>query len=120
MPPHSSHLLQPLDIGYFSVLKRAYGQLVENQMRCGINHIDKLDFLAAYPQARKEAYKAETIQNSFAGAGLVPCAPDRVLSKLNIHLKTPTPQVVDQVPGHQQHPITSFSLQSRLHQSKKH
>lgn len=25
MPPHSSHLLQPLDVGCFSPLKRAYG-----------------------------------------------------------------------------------------------
>ena len=25
MPPHSSHILQPLDVGCFSVLKRSYG-----------------------------------------------------------------------------------------------
>jgi DDE superfamily endonuclease len=91
MPPHSSHLLQPLDVGCFSVLKRAYGQLIENQARLGINHIDKLDFLAAYPQARESAYKAETIQNSFAATGLVPYNPERVLEKLNIQLRTPTP-----------------------------
>lgn len=91
MLPHSSHLLQPLNIGCFSVLKRAYSQLVENQMRVGINHINKLDFLTAYPESHTEAYKAETIQNSFAGAGLVPYNPDHVLSKLNIHLQTPTP-----------------------------
>jgi len=53
MPPHSSHLLQPLDIGCFALLKRVYGRLVENQMQLGINHIDKLDFLAAYPHARR-------------------------------------------------------------------
>ena len=51
MPAHSSHLLQPLDIGCFAVLKRAYSQMVEIKMRLGINHIDKLDFLEAYPQA---------------------------------------------------------------------
>lgn len=48
MPPHSSHLLQPLDIGCFAVLKRSYGRLVETKMRAGINHIDKLKFLEAY------------------------------------------------------------------------
>ena len=93
MPPHSSHLLQPLDIGCFAVLKRSYGRLVETKMRLGINHIDKLDFLEAYPYARIEAYKSETIKNSFAAAGLVPFCPDRVLSKLNICLRTPTPPV---------------------------
>jgi hypothetical protein len=91
MPAHSSHLLQPLDIGCFAVLKRAYGRLVETKMRLGINHIDKLDFLEAYPIARIEAYKLETIKNSFAAAGLVPFCPDQVLSKLNIQLRTPTP-----------------------------
>jgi hypothetical protein len=91
MPPHSSHLLQPLDIGCFAVLKRSYGRMVEMKMRTGINHIDKLDFLEAYPSARIEAFKPETIKNSFAAAGLVPFSPDQVTSKLDIRLRTPTP-----------------------------
>jgi hypothetical protein len=60
-------------------------------MRSGINHVDKLDFLEAYPSARIEAFKSETIKNSFAAAGLVPYDPDRVISKLDIRLRTPTP-----------------------------
>ena len=60
-------------------------------MRAGINHIDKTDFLMAYPTARVEAFKRQNIQNSFAAAGLAPYDPERVLSKLNIQLKTPTP-----------------------------
>ena len=32
MPPHSSHLLQPLDVGVFGPLKRAYGKLTEAMM----------------------------------------------------------------------------------------
>ena len=91
MPPHSSHLLQPLDVGCFSPLKRAYGRLVENKARLGFNHIDKFDFLEAYPEARTEAFKADTIKNSFAAAGLIPFNPERVLGQLNIQLKTPTP-----------------------------
>ncbi|RJE17441.1 Pogo transposable element, partial [Aspergillus sclerotialis] len=91
MPPHSSHLLQPLDIGCFAPLKRAYGTRVEAKARRNINHIDKLDFLAAFPQARAEAFKPETIQNAFAAAGLVPYNPNRVISKLDIHLQTSTP-----------------------------
>jgi hypothetical protein len=91
MPPHSSHLLQPLDVGCFAVLKRHYGQLVEQRMRHGFNHIDKIDFLTAFPQARTVAYKAQTIRNSFAATGLVPFNPDRVIQQLNIQLKTPTP-----------------------------
>ena len=91
MPAHSSHLLQPLDIGCFAGLKRSYGGLVDQKMRLGINHIDKLDFLMAYPTARDSAFQALTIKNSFAAGGLVPFDPERVLSKLNIRLRTPTP-----------------------------
>jgi hypothetical protein len=91
MPPHSSHLLQPLDIGCFAPLKRAYGSLIERKARLGVNHIGKLDFLAAFPQARREAFKPGTIQNAFATAGLVPYDPDRVILKLDVQLRTPTP-----------------------------
>ena len=91
MPAHSSHLLQPLDVGCFAVLKRAYGRLVENQVRLGYNHIDKLDFLMAYPKARADTFRPENIQNSFAAAGLLPINLERVLSKLHISLRTPTP-----------------------------
>lgn len=62
LPPHSSHLLQPLDVGCFAVLKCIYGRLVEESMRLGINHIYKLDFLAAYPKARLGALKLEKYQ----------------------------------------------------------
>ena len=55
-------------------------------MRNGINHIDKLNFLEVYPLARIEAFKPETIKNSFGVAGLVPFEPERVISKLNIRL----------------------------------
>jgi hypothetical protein len=52
MPPYSSYLLQPLDVSCFSVLKRSYGALVQEQMRAGINYIDKDDFLELYVRAR--------------------------------------------------------------------
>jgi hypothetical protein len=91
MPPHSSHLLQPLDVSCFAVLKRHYGQLVEQRMRLGFNHIDKHDFLTAFPAARTMAYKAENIRNGFAATGLVPFDPDRVYQQLDIQIRTPTP-----------------------------
>jgi hypothetical protein len=48
MPAHSSHLLQPLDIGCFAVLKCTYSHFVSNLARTSYNHINKLDFLANY------------------------------------------------------------------------
>jgi hypothetical protein len=92
MPLRSSHLLQPLDVGCFAVLKRAYGRFISDLARCGYNHIDKFDFLDDYKRARLEAFhQPAIIQNSFAASGLVPVDAERVLSKLNISLRTPTP-----------------------------
>ena len=55
MPAHSSHLLQPLDVGCFLVLKQSYGRLVEQIMGRGVNYIDKHEFLPLYRQARQAA-----------------------------------------------------------------
>jgi hypothetical protein len=91
MPPHSSHLLQPLDVGCFGPLKRAYGGLVEAKMRLGYNHIDKLDFLKAYPAARQQVFTIQNIQSGFRAAGILPFDPEEVLKELNIQISTPTP-----------------------------
>ena len=71
-------------MGCFSPLKRAYGRLVEDKARRDLNHIDKFNFLEAYPQDHTEAFKKENIKNSFAASGLVPFDPETVLGRLNI------------------------------------
>ena len=91
MPPHSSHLLQPLDVGCFSPLKRAYSREIEALIRYRINHITKLEFLPAFKVAFDRAFTAANICSAFRGAGLVPLQPDAVLSKLDVKLRTPTP-----------------------------
>jgi hypothetical protein len=91
MPAHSSHLLQPLDVSCFATLKRIYGCQIQQLMRDGVNYIDKPDFLTAYNRARIEAITPAIIRSGFAATGLVPFNPDRVLSELNIQIRTPTP-----------------------------
>jgi hypothetical protein len=91
MPPHSSHLLQPLDVGCFSPLKRAYSREVESLIRHHINHITKLEFLPAFKTAFDRSFTLANICSAFRGAGLVPLQPDTVLSKLDVQLRTPTP-----------------------------
>ncbi|KAH5618558.1 hypothetical protein HBI23_246740 [Parastagonospora nodorum] len=89
MPPHSSHLLQPLDVGCFSPLKKAYGRQAEDLMRNKITHITKLEFLPCFKGAFNAAITKANIQGSFRGAGLVPFDPEAVISKLDIRLRTP-------------------------------
>ena len=91
MPAHSSHLLQPLDVGCFSPLKKAYGRCVEDMMRNSINHITKLEFLPAFNKAYHNSFTQNNICAGFQGAGLIPFNPDSVLAKLDIKLRTPSP-----------------------------
>lgn len=60
---------------------------MNQKIRVGIDHIDKLDFLAAYQIAHTNAFQTKTIQNSFKAAGLVPLNAESLLSKLNISLR---------------------------------
>jgi len=91
MPPHSSHLLQPLDVGIFSPLKQAYRQAIDANMRLGINHIDKQEFLRIYPLARAKAFTTSNIHGAFRGAGLVPLEPAIVLAHLKVEPRPITP-----------------------------
>jgi hypothetical protein len=91
MPPHSSHLLQPLDVGCFGPLKKAYGRQIENRMRAGTTHISKEEFFPAFYAAFQAAMTEKNIQGGFRGAGLMPHSPQAVLLKLDVKLQTPSP-----------------------------
>jgi hypothetical protein len=97
MPPHSSHLLQPLDVVCFSVLKRAYSREIESLIHPHINHITKLEFLPAFKAAFIQSFTATNICSAFRGAGLVPLQPEAVLSKLEKQLCTPIPAVPEAI-----------------------
>ena len=60
-------------------------------MRMYINHVSKLEFLCGFREAFFASMTERNIQGGFAGAGLVPYDPERVLSKLDVKLRTPTP-----------------------------
>jgi hypothetical protein len=91
MPSHASHLLQPLDVECFSVLKRAYGREIEYLIRCSITHISKTEFFSAFYSAFKATFTESNIRGGFRGAGLAPFNPANVISKLDVQLRTPTP-----------------------------
>jgi hypothetical protein len=109
MPPHSSHLLQPLDVGCFSPLKTIYGRKVQEKMLAGINHIDKQDFLPLYVGARQQALSPSNIRSGFIATGLSPFDPTRVPS---IRRGSPTSTLAVKHPkrihSHRSFPIRSY------------
>lgn len=91
MPAHSSHKLQPLDVGCFRALKRSYGKAIEGLMRSHTTHISKEDFFPAFHAAHIESMTESNIKGGFRGAGIVPYNPEYVISQLDAKLHTPTP-----------------------------
>ena len=83
----ASHLLQPLDIGCFSALKRAYSRQLEHFIKVHITHITKLEFFLALKAAHFTAMSEANIQGGFRGAGIVLFDPQAVISKLDVKLR---------------------------------
>jgi hypothetical protein len=97
MPPHSSHLLQPLDVACFSPLKRKYGDAILVLARSRVYYISKQTFLPAFKATFKKVFTQENVCAGFRGAGLVLYNLEAVFSKLNVKLRTPTPPQPDNV-----------------------
>lgn len=75
LPPHLSHLLQPLDVGCFSILKRCYSQELKVFIKAHINHITKVKFFITFHKVYNRTITKDNIKASFYGAGLVPHDP---------------------------------------------
>lgn len=116
MPSHSSHLLQPLDVGCFGPLKRAYYTEIDSWSRYSVTQVKKETFLPAFHIAFNKAFTKENIIASFRGAGLVPHDPERVLSKLDVVLRTPTPPPPEATPWESKTPgnLQEIEAQSTL------
>jgi hypothetical protein len=91
IPAHSSPLLQPLDVGCFGPLKKAYGREIKHLVRCSITHIFKAEFLQAFYAAFKATFVESSIRGGFIGGELAPFDPENVISKLDVQLRAPTP-----------------------------
>jgi hypothetical protein len=91
MPPYSSHLLQLLNVGCFSPLKRAYGDEINSLAQYSTKKIKKEAFLPAFKVAFKKLITKENICAGFRSAGLVLHNPEAVILKLDVVLCTLTP-----------------------------
>lgn len=79
LPSHTSHKLQPCDVGVFAPLKEAYRDQVDRLCRAGTNTVGKQHFTALYSPARERAFTKRNITAAWAACGLFPYNPDRVL-----------------------------------------
>jgi hypothetical protein len=99
LPPHSSHLLQLLDVGVFAPLKRAISIQTSRLIRSGISRVQKVEWLERFIQVREQAITSANILAGWRGAGLFPENMHRILIQLNNKLITATPDTPRPVPA---------------------
>ena len=73
LPPHTSHVLQPLDLAIFSSLKSAYRKQVDLLIQAiDSTIVGKREFLYCYQKARTTGLISKNIINGWKAAGLWP------------------------------------------------
>ncbi len=75
LPPHATHLLQPLDVVIFSAHKSAYRNALDKVMNSCCDKFNKIEFLHALKSIRHEAFTPQAIAKSFCQAGIHPFNP---------------------------------------------
>ena len=94
LPPHSSHLTQPLDVGIFHPLKKYMAKELQPLISTGIARIQKVEWLIAFVKAHKQAFSSQNIFGGFRGTGIHPFLPQKVLNRL----VSSTPSEVNRAP----------------------
>ena len=82
LPPHSSHLIQPLDVGVFGPLKTHIASALEPIISTEIHKLIKVEWLAAYIEAHNNAFSTRNIRSGFAGTGILPFNPSKVINRV--------------------------------------
>jgi hypothetical protein len=94
LTPHTSHKLQPCDVGPFAPLKTAYRDQVNRLNRGGIDTVGKEHFTYLYSPARDRALTKKDIRAGWTATGLFPFNPERVLTEFP---RPPTELVIPSV-----------------------
>ena len=94
LPPHTTHKLQPLDVGQFGPLAQYYGQFVEDHVQYGFD-ISKREYTSWILQACKKANSESNILLAFRRTGLILFNSNLVLQSLKHPQKWPGSQSDD-------------------------
>ena len=76
LPPHTTHKLQPLDVGVFGPFARAWIEACDNYMEEHLQEIPRAQFVKHYMDVRQQSFKATTIRAAFRKTGIWPINRD--------------------------------------------
>ena len=92
LPPHSCHLLQPLDVVVFQPYKHYNAEAVEAATRMGCGDFDWIEFLDQIDSIHQQTFKLSTIQSAFRATCPIPYDPSILISKLREAVPTTPPR----------------------------
>ena len=84
LPSHTTHQLQPLDIGLFGPLSTAYSKQLSNLMHksLGMVSMTKRFFYPLFRNAYRASFTKKNILHAFKKPGIFPVDSEKVLGKL--------------------------------------
>ncbi|KAG5759555.1 hypothetical protein H9Q72_012323 [Fusarium xylarioides] len=82
LPPHSTHLTQPLDVGVFQLLKSAHQRRLRRHIREGYLNFKRSDFVSKLSEILKESFTPHAIMNGFEKSGIFPVNGVEVIYKV--------------------------------------
>ena len=98
-PPHSTHRLQPLDVGVFAPLAHYYSEGLDSLIRQSEGHtaMSKRDFFAIFWPAFEKAFTEKNMASAWSKTGILPFDPQKVLAMFsttggNTPERHPTPR----------------------------
>lgn len=92
IPPHSSHVLQPLDLAPFLVIKTKYRfQIRELAALDDAAPVKKERFISSYHQARDQGLSPRVIRAGWKASGISPYNPQKVLESSQVINQPSTP-----------------------------
>src|SRR6266480_6801984 len=80
--PHTTHFLQPLNVGCFQPNKHYHREAVNEATRMGNRDYNRMDFFVDIERIRHQTFKELTIKSAFKKTGIWPFNPEIVLQKL--------------------------------------
>lgn len=85
LPPNSSHITQPLDVAFFSSLKRIWRSIVSDWRLTNEGQKHVVMPKSSFPSKLRELYKRlnlENLKSGFSACGIFPFNPEAVLKRL--------------------------------------
>lgn len=86
LPPHTTHVLQPLDVSVFKSVKAKWKEVLNNFFQAnGFSNITKQNFPPLIKAVVEQSFKSENVRSGFETSGLFPLNREKITNdKLQI------------------------------------